>query len=157
MAEWICPNCYWKNAGKWEKCAKCEYPKNPTQHDIEVYKKLAGEQENFLFSTTPTIEGHPIIKYHGAITSSVVLGTGLLSDLNAVVADFAGGRSSGYQKKINEATSILFKELYLKAIEKSKSANAIVGLSIDYTTVAGSNMMLVCGTGTAIEYQPENN
>lgn len=152
MAEWTCPKCFWKNAGKWDRCAKCGYPQNPTPRDIEQFAKLHEKQENFLFTTTPTIEGHPITKYHGAITSNVVLGTGLISDLNAVVADFGGGRSTGYQKKIDEATSILFQEMYLKAIGKSASVNAIVSLSIDYTTVAESNMMMVCGAGTAVEY-----
>lgn len=157
MAEWICPNCSWKNITKWDRCAKCGYPQHPTVDQIESYRAEKEKQENFLFSTTPNLQGKQITNYHGVISSVVALGTGLLSDLNATISDLTGGRSTGYQKKLQEATDTLLNEMRVKATSKNDLVNGIIGLRIDYTTTSTSNMMLVCGTGTAIEYQPENN
>jgi len=152
MAEWVCQVCGWKNAGKWEECAKCKSKKNPTPEDI--YRLAAAKQRvaEFMVTTTPNLEGHKISKYFGIISSVVVLGTGFFSDFGAGIADLTGGRATGYQEKLDSATRAIMKELTEKAMKRSSDINALIGLKLDYT-VAGNNMMILCGTATAVSYE----
>lgn len=152
MATWKCQVCGWENAGKWEECAKCKSKKNPTAEDI--YRLTLAKQRvaDFMVSTTPTLEGNKIVKYYGIISSVVVLGTGFFSEFGAGIADFTGGRASGFQKKLDSATQAIMKELTDKATNRSSEINALVGLKLDYT-VGEKNMMILCGTATAVRYE----
>jgi uncharacterized protein YbjQ (UPF0145 family) len=153
MATWLCRNCGWQNAEKWDKCAKCGMSKNPSQEEIYALAQEKDKANRFLITTTATLQGKSIKKYYGIVTSFVALGTGLLSDLNSTLADFTGSRSNGYQKKLDEATNLLINELVKKTAHRNEEINALIGLKLDYTSMAGSNMMLVCGTATAVQYE----
>lgn len=153
MATWLCGNCGWQNAEKWDKCAKCGMSKNPSPEEIYALAQEKDKANRFLITTTATLQGKSIKKYYGIVTSFVALGTGLLSDLNSTLADFTGSRSNGYQKKLDEATNLLINELVKKAAHRNEEINALIGLKLDYTSTAGSNMMLVCGTATAVQYE----
>jgi len=152
MATWKCQICGWENAGKWEKCAKCGSSQNPTQEDI--YRLTLAKQRvaDFMVTMTPNLEGNKIVKYFGIISSVVVLGTGFFSDFGAGIADLTGGRATGYQKKIDDATRAIMKELTDKALKRSPDINALVGLKLDYI-VAEKNMMILCATATAVKYE----
>lgn len=51
-----------------------------------------------IFSTTPTLEGHPIREYRGVVTGETIIGANFLKDFMAGIRDFFGGRSSSYEK-----------------------------------------------------------
>jgi len=152
MATWKCQICGWDNAGKWDACAKCGSKKNPTPEDVMRLAAAKKKAADFQVSTTPTLEGYSIKKYHGIVTSFVVLGTGFLSDFGAGLADFTGGRASGYQGKLDSATNTVMTELTKKAIGRNPDINGLVGLKLDYT-IAGNNMMVLCGTATAVQLE----
>jgi len=54
-------------------------------------------------STTPFIDGYKIIENKGVETASVVLGTGLLSEITGEVSDFFGVRSTMFESKLTKA------------------------------------------------------
>lgn len=152
MATWKCQICGWENSGKWDECAKCKSKKNPSPEDMYRLAQATQRANEFMVSTTPTFEGFKITKYFGIISSVVVLGTGFFSDFGAGIADLTGGRAAGYQNKIDTATKAIMKELTDKALSRNQEINALVGLKLDYS-VAGNNMMILCGTATAVKYE----
>ena len=54
-------------------------------------------RNEFIMSTTNTIEGCPIKKYIDTICSNIVIGTNIFSDFAASFTDFFGGRSDSYR------------------------------------------------------------
>ena len=82
------------------------------------------------FSTTPTLEGQPIIEYCGVVTGEAIPGA--------------------YEKELRKAREIAFEELSEQA--KALGANAVVGIDIDYETVGkDSSMLMVSVSGTAVK------
>ena len=57
--------------------------------------------DKFIITTTPTIEGHLIKAYLGAINVNVVIGTNSFSDFAASFTDVFGGNSGTYQRKMD--------------------------------------------------------
>ena len=55
-----------------------------------------------IFSTTPTLEGHPIREYRGVVTGETIIGTNFLKDFMAGLRDFFGGRSGSYERGLRE-------------------------------------------------------
>ena len=49
--------------------------------------------EQFIITTTPTVEGKRIIAYHGIVTGEAILGANIFRDLFAGIRDIVGGRS----------------------------------------------------------------
>ena len=97
-----------------------------------------------IFSTTPTLEGHPIREYRGVVTGETIIGTNFLKDFMAGLRDFFGGRSGSYERVLREAKDTAMGEM-------AERANAIVGIDLDYETVGerGSMLMVTC-SGTAV-------
>ena len=63
------------------------------------------------FSTTPTLEGQPIVEYCGVVTGEAILGANIFRDFFAGIRDIVGGRSGAYEKELRKAREIAFKEL----------------------------------------------
>lgn len=104
-----------------------------------------------LKSTTPILEGRRITQYHGVVTGQAILGANLFRDLFASIRDIIGGRSAAYEKELQKALDLAFAELEERAHQLG--ANAIVGIDIDYETIAtgsGGNMLMVSVSGTAV-------
>ena len=81
-------------------------------------------------STTPTIEGHPILAYKGIVTGETIIGANFVRDFFAGIRDIIGG--------MQDRASQL-------------GANAIVGIDIDYETVGqNGSMLMVAVSGTAV-------
>ncbi|MGB7540126.1 MAG: heavy metal-binding domain-containing protein, partial [Anaerolineales bacterium] len=129
MATWKCSNCGWDNADKWEKCAKCNCPKNPNEEQLKEYLEEKNKVWEFPLTTTHSFEGWNIEKYLGIVSAVVVLGTGLFSELNASIADLIGTRASGFQKKLEEARIIALSELIENA--KQRNGTGIIGIDIE--------------------------
>ena len=102
-----------------------------------------------ILSTTPSIEGHPISRYHGVVTGEAILGANMFRDLFAGIRDIVGGRSGAYEKELRKAREIAFEELSAAAAELG--ANAVVGIDLDYEVVGDKGaMMMVSVSGTAV-------
>ncbi|MDH3535074.1 MAG: heavy metal-binding domain-containing protein [Gammaproteobacteria bacterium] len=100
-------------------------------------------------STTPTIEGKNIRKYHGVVTGEAILGANIFKDFFAGIRDIVGGRSAAYEGELQKARVIAFEEMTQQA--RQLGANAIVGIDIDYETVGSQGgMLMVSVSGTAV-------
>lgn len=104
-------------------------------------------------STTPTIEGKSIRKYHGVVTGEAILGANIFKDFFAGIRDIVGGRSAAYEGELQKARVIAFEEMTQQASQLG--ANAIVGIDIDYETVGSQGgMLMVSVSGTAVTLEP---
>jgi uncharacterized protein YbjQ (UPF0145 family) len=102
-----------------------------------------------ILSTTPSIEGRPITRYHGVVTGEAILGANMFRDLFAGIRDIVGGRSGAYEKELRNAREIAFDELREAAAELG--ANAVVGIDLDYEVVGEKGgMLMVSVSGTAV-------
>lgn len=102
-----------------------------------------------LISTTPTIEGYPIRQYFGIVTGETIIGANAIKDIKAAFTDFFGGRSSAYERTIQEAKNTALNEMQQQAAQMG--ANAIVGVDLDFETIGSSNsMLMVACSGTAV-------
>ena len=105
-----------------------------------------------LMTTTNTIEGRRILEYKGLVAGEAILGANLFKDLFASIRDIVGGRSSSYEKVLNDARQTALADLSDRASELG--ANAIVGIDIDYETVgANGSMLMVSASGTAVRIE----
>lgn len=100
-----------------------------------------------IITTTNTVEGHPITIYHGIVVGEAIMGANIVRDMFARVTDVVGGRSGQYENKLRDAREAAMAEL--EDMARSKGANAIVGVDIDYEVI-GDSMMMVSVSGTAV-------
>lgn len=114
-----------------------------------TYKNKTERNNIMIFSTTPTLEGHPIREYRGVVTGETIIGANFLKDFMAGIRDFFGGRSGSYEKVLREAKDTAMREMAERA--ENMGCNAIVGIDLDYETVgeSGSMLMVTC-SGTAV-------
>lgn len=100
---------------------------------------------------THTLEGWEINEYFPPVSSNVVVGTNIFSDISASLTDFFGGRSGTYEKKLQQLYSQAISAIESKA--KAVSANAIVGLKIDIDEVSSKNsqMFMITAYGTPVK------
>lgn len=99
-------------------------------------------------TTTPSVEGKRIVKYHGIVTGEAILGANIFKDFFAGIRDIVGGRSAAYEGELRKARQIALSEASQAAAELG--ANAIVGVDIDYETVGSGSMLMVSVSGTAV-------
>ncbi len=104
-----------------------------------------------IITTTSNIEGARITEYLDLVSVNVVIGTNFFSDWMASVTDIFGGKSSTYQRKLDDVY-----EEALKRLEKRASklgADAVVGLKMDFGEVSGKekSMFMVSAIGTAVK------
>ena len=100
-------------------------------------------------TTTNSIEGRTVQQYLGIVSSEAIIGANIFKDLFAGLRDITGGRSSTYEKVIEQARTNAMNELILKA--QSIGANAIIGIALDFETIGTSgSMLMVVATGTAV-------
>ena len=99
-----------------------------------------------IVTTTPSIEGKSISKYHGVVVGEAILGANVFRDIFAGITDIIGGRSSAYEQSLAEARETAITELEQRASEKG--ANAVVGVDLDYEVI--NNMLMVSASGTAV-------
>jgi uncharacterized protein YbjQ (UPF0145 family) len=105
-----------------------------------------------IHTTTPSIEGKPIIHYYGVVTGETILGANIFKDIFAGIRDIVGGRSAAYEQELGKARTIAFEEMDREA--EQLGANAIVGIDIDYETVGSKGgMLMVSVSGTAVSLQ----
>lgn len=102
-----------------------------------------------IITTTPTIEGHPVLEYKGIVTGETIIGANFVKDFLAGIRDFIGGRSTAYEKVLREGKDTSLQEMAQRAEELG--ANAIIGMDLDYETLGqGGSMLMVTCSGTAV-------
>lgn len=105
-----------------------------------------------IITTTPSVDGHRVVKYHGVVTSHIVEGVNAFKEFGGAIRDAIGGRSGIYEKVLGKADGTALKELLRQA--KEAGANAVIGVDIDYASIEikGSMIMVVaCGTAVTVE------
>lgn len=106
-----------------------------------------------LITTTPQLEGHPIKKYLGVVTGEAIIGANILKDIMASVRDIVGGRSEAYERALRNAREEALREMSQEAM--ARSANAVVGVDLDYEVLGSRNgMLMVSVSGTAVVTDP---
>jgi uncharacterized protein YbjQ (UPF0145 family) len=102
-----------------------------------------------LMSTTPTIEGRRISKYHGVVTGEAIIGANMFRDWLASIRNVVGGRSGAYENALAGARKDALEDMEEAADDLG--ANAVVGIDFDYEVLGADNgMMMVCVSGTAV-------
>ena len=104
-------------------------------------------------TTTNLIQGQTVDAYLGVVTGETILGANIMKDLFAGIRDIVGGRSGAYEKELRRARDIAMQEMTADA--EDLGANAVIGVDLDYETVAGGNMLMVTVSGTAVRLRPE--
>lgn len=99
-----------------------------------------------IITTTPSIEGRTIVRYHGIVTGEAILGANIFRDLFAAVRDVVGGRSAVYEQELGRARETALSEMEERAA--ILGASAIVGVDLDYEVI--NNMLMVSASGTAV-------
>jgi len=104
-------------------------------------------------TTTNSIEGREISRYNDPTAANVVTGTTVFSDIGASYVDFFGGRSTSYEKKMQE----MYKRVpeMLKKRGQANRADAIIGLSVDIDAISGkgSQLFIITAVGTQVHYK----
>jgi uncharacterized protein YbjQ (UPF0145 family) len=102
-----------------------------------------------IVTTTNSIEGRRIIRYHGVVTGQTIMGANIFRDLFASIRDIVGGRSGSYERVLRDARDEALAELRQEAL--ALGANAIVGVDLDYGALgSGESMLMVSVSGTAV-------
>jgi len=101
-------------------------------------------------TTTSGIDGKPVEKYLGIVTSQVVHGTDIFSDVLAGFRDVFGGYSVSYQNKLKQMEDRVVEDLKQKA--QRLGANTIIGLRLDFDEISGKgkSMLMLTAQGTAV-------
>ena len=102
-----------------------------------------------LHSTTPSLEGYSVVKYHGVVTGETIIGANLFRDFFAGIRDMIGGRAGSYEEVLRKAKDTSMQEM--EELARQMGANAIIGISLDYETIgANGSMLMVSCSGTAV-------
>ncbi len=105
--------------------------------------------QNIIITTTPSIEGKKITQYLGIVSGEAIIGANLFRDIFAGIRDIVGGRSASYEEVLREAKNNALEEM--EEMARTKGANAVVGIDLDYETIGtNGSMLMVTASGTAV-------
>jgi uncharacterized protein YbjQ (UPF0145 family) len=105
-----------------------------------------------LITTTHSLDGHRITRYHGVVSGEAILGANIFRDMFAGIRDIVGGRSGSYEKVLRDAKQTALDEMARDA--QNLGANAVIGVDLDYETIqVGASMLMVSASGTAVNYE----
>jgi uncharacterized protein YbjQ (UPF0145 family) len=156
--ESVCPHCGFK--AEFAELARQDQKRRDALHGVEQSEadRIAAEEarirEQVVAIPVVTLQympGHKVKKVVGVITSEVVLGTGLLTEVSTVIADFLGTRGSAFEAKWKNAKETALYDLRWNAYELG--CNAVLGLDMELATVRDIPMIIVTGTGVVLGEQ----
>ena len=105
-----------------------------------------------LIVTTPIVEGVQIKEYKGPVFFQVVAGFDVFKSLSAGFRNFIGGRSEMHEQQVEQSRNEALNGLVDRA--RSVGANGIIGLSVDYEMISGTQssngLLLTKVHGTAV-------
>lgn len=100
-------------------------------------------------STTPYVAGRDVAETLGVVSGEAIVGAHIFKDLFAGIRNVIGGRAGSYEKTLREARDIAIQEMCDEA--RSKGADAVIGIDLDYETLGADNgMLMVTAAGTAV-------
>lgn len=103
-----------------------------------------------IVTTTPDVEGRQVSQYLGLVSGEAILGANVFRDFFASVRDVVGGRSGAYERVLKNARDQALEELVDEA--KSRGADAVVGVDLDYEVIGkDGSMLMVSASGTAVK------
>jgi uncharacterized protein YbjQ (UPF0145 family) len=111
---------------------------------------MIDEERGVALTTTPSFEGHRIVRYCGIVNGEAILGANIFKDVLAGLRDIVGGRSATYERELQTARTTALAEVRTAA--RKLGANGVVGIDLDYEVV-GQSMLMVAASGTAIVYE----
>ena len=122
-----------------------------TKTDVEqAQKELVAKATSMPLTTGFTTAAGPVIEEIDVITSECVYGINLFKDLLGGIRDIVGGRAGVHQKVLKDLRQTCLRELRLNAAEIG--ADAVIGVDLDYSEVAG--MLMLVASGTAVKLGP---
>jgi len=110
----------------------------------EQLKQIEEAAAKVVVTTTNSIDGYVVRKYLGIESVEFVLGTGFFSEIASASDDLRGLRSSGFERKLQDAKQTALTLLKVRAA--GKGANAVIGVDLDYTEFS-SNKSVSSSTG----------
>lgn len=152
----VCVNCATENPDDAVVCTKCGMGLARAPSGDEALKLKAELEEmleraqSLILTTGFEVEGRPIREYLSVVSSEVVMGTGPIVEFLGSWTDFFGGRSGGFERKLEQAKDTCLDKLKAKAVQIG--ADAVIGIDLDYMNIA-SNMLMVVANGTAVRLQ----
>ena len=100
-----------------------------------------------IITTTMHIENKPVQEYKGIVFGEVVEGRNFVKDFMSGIRDIVGGGS--YEDSLMSARQAALDEMSQRA--SKLGANAIIGVSFQYSTVGAQNgMLMITCNGTAV-------
>lgn len=100
--------------------------------------------------TTEMVATFPVSDQLGIVSGDCVLGMNMLKDIPIVLRDIAGGRSKTLQDALKDARQTALQDMRREA--HALGADAVVAVQISHQQiVAGSAMLMVVATGTAVK------
>lgn len=99
-----------------------------------------------IITTTDSFSNKTIKEYRGVIFGEIINGISYSRDFSAAFANFSGGRVAEYEEELINTRAEALKEMIARA--ERVGANAIIGVKVDYETIA--NMLMVVASGTAV-------
>ena len=101
-----------------------------------------------ILTTTSRIEAWASCSTHDIVAKAIACDV-FRDYFAARFRDIVGGRSAAYEKAMNQARRLAFKDLMETAA--SLGANAVIGINIDYEVITKrGSMLLVSISGTAV-------
>jgi len=105
-----------------------------------------------IVTTTPSIEGKPIVEYKGLVSATAIHGIHVGKDFLAAGRNLVGGRSKTYENELDKGQAEAMAEL--ESAAAGLGANAIVGVTLDHEALGQSgNMLMISVTGMAVVVQ----
>lgn len=101
-----------------------------------------------MLTTGVNFEGFCIKEYKGLVSGDVVLGTGVLSEIKSGLSDLFGAESDTYSEKIKSAKQKAVNDMICNSL--NIGGNAIIGISYQISSFAGSNMIMISVNGTSV-------
>ena len=98
-----------------------------------------------ILTTTPSVEGRTITRYHGIVFGEVISGVDVIKDFAAGLSNFF----NTYEAELMNARTEALAELEQRA--SALGADAVVGIDVDYEVLGANNgMLMVTVSGTAV-------
>jgi uncharacterized protein YbjQ (UPF0145 family) len=129
-----------RNSGDWTGVPREQIP---PEHHPQVASKLP-------MTTTQQIPGCEVTQILEVISAECAYGMNIFKDFFAGITDVVGGRSATMQNTLRDARRTVMAQLKGEAF--AIGADAVVGVSLDYSEISGGgkSMLFVVATGTAV-------
>ncbi len=92
-------------------------------------------------------EGYEVVGYLGFVNGQIALGSRFFQDITANFADASAQESKAFTSKLEQASESALENMC--EVAKSKGANAVIGVALNYTEFA-SNSVGTVASGTAV-------